>query len=309
MDRESYLSVPSFSCDSETESASGFQPIVTRRTAETLKEMTEAGEAISVLVVSDAEGARLAARARIDIVVVGFSDGPPPGIPSESSATLAQTEFLLKQVRHCNDYSWVIADIPLESYRQNLDLVKVGKRLRNAGADAVKVEGGQIVARTVRELTNEGVGVIGHIGYTPKTGVLMRRRGVSREDLLELERDAESLVVAGACGLVLELVEPQAATYLTQIMPVPTIGIFSGGGTSGQVLVLNDILELTDFSSHLFPNGKPRGVGRWNGTVEERLFQFRDDVKSRTFPLLHCLKSESGAVEEDWLPSGSHFRH
>lgn len=275
-----------------------------RLTLEHLGRLVRESEALTALVVSDSEGASLAERAEIEIVVAGFSDGGPLNIPSEESATLPQTTELIETIRHRNTHSFIVGDIPRKMYERPYDFVRVAELLMQVGADAVKVEGGREIAPIVEDMTDAGIIVVGHIGYTPKTGMKMRRRGATREDVLALEFDAHALIEAGASALVLEMVKPESATYLTQVLSVPTIGIYSGGGTSGQGLVLNDLLDRTDFGG--FPKGKPFGVGRWHGEAEERVRSFRGAVKARSFPLLHCLAPDS--IDSHWVPSGGHFQ-
>lgn len=280
------------------------QNLLRRVTWEHLGRMVRDGEALTALVVSDGEGAALAERSQVEIVVAGFSDGGPLGTPSEVSATLPQTTELIETIRARNAYSLIVGDIPRKMYDRPYDFIRVAELLMQVGADAVKIEGGREIAPLVQDMTDAGIIVVGHIGYTPKTGMKMRKRGATREDVLSLEFDAHALIEAGVSALVLEMVLPESATYLTQVLSVPTVGIYSGGGTSGQALVLNDLLDRTNFGG--FPKGKPLGVGRWLGEAEERVRSFRGAVKARSFPLLHCLASDS--VDQQWVPSGGHFQ-
>lgn len=270
---------------------------------EDIDRFVKQGEATTALVVSDGEVAGLAERGQIEIVVAAFSDGSPRGTPTEASATLPQTTELIELIRRRNAYSLVVGDIPRKVYERPHDFVRVAALMMQVGADAVKVEGGREIAGIVEEMVDAGITVVGHIGYTPKTGMKMRKRGTTREDTLALEADAIALVEAGVSALVLEMVSPETATYLTQVLSVPTIGIYSGGGTSGQALVANDLLDRTSFGD--FPKGRPRGIGRWQGEADERIHSFRAAVKARTFPLLHCMPI--GSIEELWIPSGAHY--
>jgi len=275
-----------------------------------LRERWQSQSPLTALVVSDAAGAELARAAGIEILVVGFSEGGPPGTPTEKTASISNTLDALTRVREANEVAFLVADVPYKSYRNPDELVRVARRLAQSGADAVKLEGGVEIAPTVKKLSDRGVAVVGHIGYTPKTGMPLRRRGRTETDFVSLQQDAEALIEAGARALVLEMVQSEAATLLTQRLEVPTIGVFSGGGTSGQALVLNDILDVTEFIPPGFPFGKPRAIGDWTGTSEARVREFYRKVKSREFPYLTSLQSQrEKTIDEMWTPSGScHFK-
>jgi len=239
---------------------------------------------ISALVLSDEIGARLARVAGIEIVVSAFSDGGPPQFPSEKTATLIDAIKATEAIRGVNAYSFLVGDIPLSCYASETTQLEAAWALTEAGADAIKIEGGKEIAPLVREMTSAGIPVVGHIGYTPKTGMRMRLRGTTLEDRQLLHADAVALRNAGAKALVLELVRADAAAFLTRNLPLPTISVYSGGGTSGQALVLNDILDITRFDSAAFPKGKPKAIGHWSGSPIERVEEFLRQVKEGEFP-------------------------
>ncbi len=263
------------------------------------------GEPLSALVVHDAQGASLAREAGIEILVVGFSNGMPKGAPCEKTATLYETLDAITDVRNAHPSCFLVGDIPFESYRRGDNLPRIARLLARAGADAVKIEGDRSMSQAVAEITATGTPVVGHIGYTPKTGMPMRLRGSTMEDYLELQQDALAMIESGAVALVLELVKHEAAAFLTQNLPVPTIGIYSGGGTSGQALVLNDILDITDFNTPAFPKGKPKAIGTWEGDPGERVRCFHRMVKNREFPFLVGLRSvQQSSAEDFWSSMG-----
>ncbi len=274
-----------------------------------LQKLYERKEPLSAIVLCDGSGARVAMKAGIEIVVVGFSDGVPEGIPNEKSASLTDAVDAVDAVRSANNFSFLIGDIPYVSYKREEDLVKVSKLLMSAGANAVKVEGGCEVSALVEELTLLDIPVVGHIGYMPKTDMPMRLRGTTKEDFESLYKDAKALVEAGAKALVLELVHSEAAGYLTQKLNVPTVGVYSGGGTSGQALVLNDILDLTYFDPKSFPKGKPKAIGEWKGTPVERVSAFKRLVKSNEFPFCTRFVKPKLTLDQMWTSfGGSHYQ-
>lgn len=240
-------------------------------------------EPIASLVLYDDKGAWLADNENIEIVVVAFSHGMPVGDPTEDSATLRDTIKAIEVVRAVNAYSLIVADLPKCLYPLNEGALDAALALVAAGADAVKLEGAAQIA-LVEKLCAFGVKVVGHIGYTPKTSMPMQRRGRSQQDLALLCDDALALQAAGVCCLVVEFVDHLAASHLTHQSKVPTLGIYSGPGTSGQVLVLNDVLDITTYDEKFFPRGKPKAAGHWHGDAARRIASFRDEVKARRFP-------------------------
>jgi 3-methyl-2-oxobutanoate hydroxymethyltransferase len=145
----------------------------------------------------------------------------------------------------------VVADMPFLSYQVNADeaLRNAGRFLKEAGAEAVKIEGGAHVLETVRRLAAVGIPVMGHLGLTPQSIHLFgtyRTRGSDPEEAAEIRADARALAEAGACAVVLEKIPSALATEITRELEIPTIGIGAGPLVDGQVLVLYDMLGLND---------------------------------------------------------------
>lgn len=265
--------------------------------------LLQATRPVTGLVLNDIEGARIAAQAGTEFVLVGFSDGDPRGTPDEKSATIADHVAALQRVRAHNRVSVILADIPRRCYARGDDFLKVARLLMASGADGVKIEGGAERAEIVREIVQAGIPVVGHIGYTPKTGSRMRVRGRTPEDFRALFADAWAVVEAGASALVLELVDPVSAEFLTRRISVPTVGIYSGGGTSGQVLVLADVLGITEFDPISFPKGRPRSLGDWKGSPLERVSGFVGKVRAGEFP--ERVSPRPSDWEEMWRSGGA----
>jgi 3-methyl-2-oxobutanoate hydroxymethyltransferase len=158
-----------------------------------------------------------------------------------------------------------------------------GRFLKEAGMDAVKVEGGREMADTVRAITAAGILVVGHIGLTPQSAGRLggyRVQGKTAADAQRLWEDAQALEDAGACMIVLEMVPDRVAERISRGLRIPTIGIGAGVGCDGQVLVFHDLLGM-------FDRFTPRFVKRYAElfpVMESALAAYRDDVLARRFP-------------------------
>jgi 3-methyl-2-oxobutanoate hydroxymethyltransferase len=177
----------------------------------------------------------------------------------------------------------VIADMPFLSYATPDEAIEnAGIFLRDAGAQAVKIEGGVRSARIIETLVRAGIPVMGHIGLTPQsinTVGKVRVQGKSREQARALIADAQAVQEAGAFAMVLELMPAQLAAAVTDRLHIPTIGIGAGAGCSGQVQVITDLIGLGDFiPRHARPYAQ---VGR---AIMDAAVAYAADVEAGTFP-------------------------
>jgi len=230
-------------------------PSVTTRS---LIEMKEKGERIVSLTCYDALFARLLDACGIDILLVGDSlNQVLAGAPSTLSATLDQMLYHTTMVRRGTERAMVVCDMPFLSYQVSPEeaLRNCGRAMKETGCNAVKIEGGQTMAPTVRRLVEIGIPVMGHIGLTPQSvHALGGHRVQGRDDAaaVRLKADATALQDAGAFAVVLELVPAPLASQITKSLAIPTIGIGAGPACDGQVLVLHDMLGLNDQFSAKF---------------------------------------------------------
>lgn len=221
--------------------------------------MAARGEKLAVLTCYDATFAQLLDRAGVDVVLVGDSLGNViQGETSTLPVTLAQMAYHVRCVAHGTRAAFLIADMPFGSYEASPELAFASAaELMRAGAQMVKLEGGGYTAATVSFLVERGIAVCAHLGLTPqRVHALGGFRVQGRDDAAaqRLLADARALADAGAAMMVLELVPSVLAQRISLALPqVMTIGIGAGGGTSGQVLVLHDLLGLT-------PGKRPRFV-------------------------------------------------
>ena len=223
-----------------------------------LLRMKERGERIVSLTCYDALFARLLDACDIDILLVGDSlNQVLGGAPSTLSATLEQMIYHTTMVRRGVERAMVICDMPFLTYQVSPEdaLRHCGRAMKESGCHAVKIEGGQVMAPTVRRLTEIGIPVMGHIGLTPQSvHALGGYRVQGRDDATaeRLKTDAAALEEAGAFAVVLELVPAPLASQITKALTIPTIGIGAGPACDGQVLVLHDMLGLNDRFSAKF---------------------------------------------------------
>ncbi len=210
------------------------------------------GERIAMLTAYDHPTARLLDEAGIPLLLVGDSVGQMM-LGYESTVRVTMDEMLhhTKAVVRGASRAMVVGDMPFLSYATPEEaLDNAGRFLREAGAQAVKIEGGVRSARIVETLVKAGIPVMGHIGLTPQSINAIGRirvQGKSREQARGLLGDALAIQEAGAFAIVLELVPEQLAAAITARLRIPTIGIGAGAGCSGQVQVITDLLGLGDF--------------------------------------------------------------
>jgi 3-methyl-2-oxobutanoate hydroxymethyltransferase len=227
-------------------------------TTRALLEMKEKGERIVVLTCYDALFARLLDASGVDVLLVGDSlNQVLAGAPSTLSATLDQMIYHTTIVRRGAERAMVICDMPFLSYQVSPEdaLRNCGRAMKETDCHAVKIEGGQPMAATVRRLVDIGIPVMGHIGLTPQSvHALGGYRVQGRDDAAagRLKADAMALQDAGAFAVVLELVPAPLASQITKSLAIPTIGIGAGPACDGQVLVLHDMLGLNDQFSAKF---------------------------------------------------------
>ncbi len=243
------------------------------------------GERLPMLTAYDYPTARILDDAGIPMLLVGDSVGQVL-LGYDSTVRVTMTEMLhhTAAVVRGSRRALVIGDMPFLSY-SNVDeaVENAGRFLREAGATAVKIEGGVRSARTVEALVRAGIPVMGHIGWTPQSehgmGGKVRVQGKSRDTARALLADAVSIQEAGAFSMVLELVPEQLAATITSRLRIPTIGIGAGPGCSGQVQVITDVLGLGDFS--------PRHARKYadlQGTIRAAAEAWAADVIAGTFP-------------------------
>ena len=243
------------------------------------------GKKLTVVTAYDALFARILEQAGIQVILVGDSLGTVvQGRPNTLSVTMDDMLYHTRLVAGAVKQALVIGDMPFMSYQSSdEDALRNAGRLMQAGAHAVKLEGGRPMADRVAAMTAVGIPVMGHIGMTPQSVHQYggyKVRGKVKDQAKALVADAKALEAAGAFGMVLEAVPAQLAKTITEAVSIPTIGIGAGPHCDGQVLVLYDLLGLFDEFVPKFV--KP--YARLKVDALDALRRFKDEVEQGTFP-------------------------
>jgi len=257
---------------------------VRRLTVGDIAKLHADGQRIPMLTAYDYPTARLLDEAGIPLLLVGDSLGRAMlGYENEIPVSMADMLHHTAAVTRGAKRALVVGDMPFLSYATSEAAVaNAGRFLAEAGAQAVKVEGGQRTARTIEALVKAGIPTIGHIGWTPQAANAVgkvRVLGKNREQARSILHDALAVQEAGAFAIVLELVPEQLAGAITDRLRIPTIGIGAGAGCSGQVQVITDLLGVEAWHPK---HSKPYADLR--GTILAAARAWADDVAAGTFP-------------------------
>ena len=255
-------------------------------TTNTLLKMKAAGQKISMITAYDFSFAKLFDSAGIEVILVGDSaSNVMAGNETTLPITLEQMIYHAQSVVRGVDRCLVVVDMPFGSYQGNSReaLHSAIRIMKETGGHAVKLEGGEQEAESIKRIVNSGVPVMGHLGLTPQSIYKFGTYTVRAKEEVEaekLKKDALILQEAGCFAIVLEKIPAKLAQEVTAALQIPTIGIGAGGNCDGQVLVMHDMLGInTEF--------KPRFLRQYlnmseqiNGAVQ----QYIKDVKSGDFP-------------------------
>ncbi len=217
-----------------------------------LQKKKETGQPISMLTAYDYPGAKMVDEAGVDIILVGDSLAMTVlGHPNTVSVTMDEMLHHCRAVARGTQRAFLVGDMPFMSYQiDRAEAVRnAGRFLKEAGMEAVKLEGGEEVLDTVYAITRAGIPVMGHLGLTPQTAIKLggfKVQAKTAETAQRLQEDALALQAAGCFALVLEAVPAPVAAQVSRRLNIPTIGIGAGPGCNGQVLVFHDVLGLFD---------------------------------------------------------------
>lgn len=242
-------------------------------------------EKIAVLTAYDYSTALICDRAGLDILLVGDSAGMVVlGYTSTVPVGMLEMLMFCRAVAKGAKRAMIVGDMPFGSYQPSPSVaVENAVELIKAGCHAVKLEGGSEIIGTIKAIVDAGIPVMGHIGLKPQTSSLWegyRLQGRTKESAMKLIVDAKALEKAGVCSIVLEMVASEVASEITQSLSVPTIGIGSGAGCDGQVLVLHDMLGI-------YEDIKPKFVKRYaelSKSILDAISHYTNDVKAGKFP-------------------------
>jgi 3-methyl-2-oxobutanoate hydroxymethyltransferase len=248
--------------------------------------MKQRGEKITCLTAYDYATARILDEAGVEMLLVGDSLGcVVQGNSNTLAVTMEEMIYHTRAVVRGRKRALVIGDMPFMSYQLNKEqaLQNAGRFLKEAGAEAVKLEGGVTMLETIRAIVNAGIPVMGHVGLTPQSvhqfgGYKVQGRDANRRAMVL--RDALAVEEGGAFAVVLEGMPLDLAREITERLAIPTIGIGAGVHCDGQVLVIHDMLGLFDDFTPKFVKRYADVKSAVSGAVQD----FIGDVKGRKFP-------------------------
>ncbi len=252
----------------------------------TLRAMKKKGEKIVMLTAYDFQTALLEDRAGVDMMLVGDSLGMVVlGHDTTVPVTVDDIVHHLRGVSAADPKAMVVGDLPFMSYQASVDdaVRNAGRLLKEGGAEAVKLEGGRRVAPMVEAIIAADIPLMGHIGLTPQSYHRMggfKVQGKTEEEADRLLAEAKYLESAGCFGMVLEGMPSDLARTITAEVSIPTIGIGAGPECDGQVLVVNDILGMSDGFS-------PKFVKRYadiGAQIQSAVSDYIADVRAGSFP-------------------------
>jgi 3-methyl-2-oxobutanoate hydroxymethyltransferase len=250
-----------------------------------LQKLTDAGEKISMITAYDYPTALLVDRAGIEMVLVGDSVGDNMlGYPNTVPVTMDEMIHHTKAVRRGIRRAFLIGDMPFLSFQVSIEkaIENAGRFMKEGGVEAVKIEGGEEIAETLRRMVKLGIAVMGHIGFTPQREALIGRHRLQvsdEETARKVLNDAKILEEAGAFSIVLEKMPAQLAKVISHELTIPTIGIGSGPDCDGQVSVITDVLGLIPRE---FKHAKR--YANLSEIIEQAVKAYHDEVKLGLFP-------------------------
>ncbi|MDH4139153.1 MAG: 3-methyl-2-oxobutanoate hydroxymethyltransferase [Coriobacteriia bacterium] len=269
-------------------------------TTTALRAMKDARQPIVMITAYDTPTARLVDEAGVDVILVGDSVGMVVlGLDSTLPVTMDDMLRHVSAVVRGTKRALVVADMPFLSFQITAEdaLRNAGRFLAEAGASAVKVEGGRRVAPVVQRIVEAGIPVMGHVGLTPQSVHQFGGYKVQAKETpaaLELLEDARALQDAGAFAVVLECIPAELASIVSEEIEIPTIGIGAGLGCDGQVQVLHDVLGLADFT--------PKHAKRYadvGAAIRDGVQAYARDVRGGDFPAEeHGTRMEPDAAAE-----------
>ena len=255
------------------------------KTVQDIIKLKKEKKKISVITSYDYTLASLCDKAGIDVLLVGDSAGMVMlGYENTIPVTMDQMCMFTEAVSRARKNSLLVSDLPFMSYQASIeDAISNSGKLIKAGADAIKLEGGSVMAETISAIVDVGIPVMGHIGLQPQTTMLSegyKVQGKTKDSAMLLIKDAKELEDAGVFSIALEMVSHEVAEIISETVSIPTIGIGSGVNCDGQVLVVQDLLGMYD-------KIKPKFAKRYMNLSEDivkSLENYKEDVEVGTFP-------------------------
>jgi 3-methyl-2-oxobutanoate hydroxymethyltransferase len=270
-----------------------------RKTINEIREMKQKGEKITMLTAYDYSTAKIIDEVGIPLILVGDSLGMVIlGYETTIPVTIEDMLHHTKAVVRGTKQALIVGDMPFMTYHASVEdaMRNAARFIQEAGAQAIKLEGGVTVAEKVKRVVECGIPVMGHIGLTPQSVHQLgghKVQGRSPEAALRILKDAQALEEAGVFAMVLESVPAPLSAMITEKVGVPTIGIASGPYCDGQVQIINDILgSFTDFVPR-----HAKQYAKLADTIRSAVSEYNDEVRAGTFPT----KKHSFSMDESIL--------
>lgn len=272
-----------------------------KNTVLTLQEQKKNNDKITMLTAYDYSTAKLMDEAGINTLLVGDSLGMVMlGYEDTLSVTMEDMIHHSAAVARGAKNAFVVTDMPFMSYQTSVydAVVNAGRLMKEGRANAVKLEGGMAVCPQIKAITDCDIPVVAHIGLTPQSVNAFggfKVQGKDVENAKRLVAEAKAVEAAGACMVVLECVPALLATYITEQLTIPTIGIGAGNGCDGQVLVYQDMLAMY---SDMVPKFAKQ-FGNVGDAMKEAFAAYIQETKAQTFPgPEHIFKIDETVLEE-----------
>jgi 3-methyl-2-oxobutanoate hydroxymethyltransferase len=264
-------------------------------------EMKRKGEKVTWITAYDFPTASLVEQAGLDMILVGDSLGMVVyGYPGTIPVTMDQMIYHTEAVRRGAPNTFVIGDMPFLSYQKSVEdaITNAGRFYKEAGVDAIKLEGGKRVIPQIQGIVDSGMVVVGHIGLTPQSSAQLggfKPQGNTAEQAMTLLKDAKAIEAAGGSLLLVEGVPPETGKVITEALSIPVYGIGAGPYCDGQVIIVSDMLGLFEVFT-------PKFVKKYANLAEiirEAFREYAREIREGKFPTQeHCYKMRAGEKEK-----------
>lgn len=264
-------------------------------------EMKRKGEKVTWITAYDFPTASLVEQAGLDMILVGDSLGMVVyGYPGTIPVTMDQMIYHTEAVRRGAPNTFVIGDMPFLSYQKSVEdaITNAGRFYKEAGVDAIKLEGGKRVIPQLRGIVDSGMVAVGHIGLTPQSSAQLggfKPQGNTAGQAMTLLEDAKAIEAAGGSLLLVEGVPPETGKVITEALSIPVYGIGAGPYCDGQVIIVSDMLGLFEIFT-------PKFVKKYTNLAEIMREAFREyarEIREGKFPTPeHCYKMRAGEKEK-----------
>lgn len=272
-----------------------------KKTVTDFATMKERREKVTWITAYDFPTANLAEQAGIDMILVGDSVGMVVyGYSGTMPVTMDQMIYHTEAVRRGAPNTFVIGDMPFLSYQKSVPdaIDNAGRFYKEAGVDAIKLEGGKRVVAQVRGIVDSGMVAIGHIGLTPQSSAQLggfKAQGNTAQAAMMLLDDAKAIEEAGAALLLVEGVPPETGKLITESLKIPVYGIGAGPYCDGQILIVSDMLGIFEVFTPKFV----KKYANLAGIMRQAFQQYAQEIREGKFPTLdYCYRMKAGEAEK-----------